>query len=166
MGTTRPDSLLSVGRFGRAHGVRGQIVLNLSSDRSERAAVGSRVWADEWFEIVASSFTAPGRWVVTLRGVAGRDAAEALTNREVWAEPIDDPDAVWVHQVIGARVVDAEGVDRGRCVGVVANPADDLLELESGALVPGRFVTSVVESGGAFIVTVAPPAGLFEVYED
>jgi len=73
---------------------------------------------------------------------------------------------VWVHQVIGARVVDADGGDRGRCVGVIANPADDLLELESGALVPGRFVTSVVAADDGFVVTVAPPAGLFEVYED
>jgi len=51
-------------------------------------------------------------------------------------------------------------------VGVIANPADDLLDLESGALVPGRFVTSVVAADDGFVVTVAPPAGLFEVYED
>jgi len=166
MGLARPESLLSVGRFGRAHGVRGQIVLNLSSDRAERAAVGSRLWADEWLEVVASSFTAPGRWVVTIAGVTDRNGAEGLTNREVWAEPIDDPEAVWVHQVIGARVFDVDGVDRGRCVGVIANPADDLLELDSGALVPGRFVSSIGEDAEGYVVTVAPPAGLFEVYED
>ena len=45
-----------------------------------------------------------------------------------------------MHELVGARVVDAGGVDRGLVVTVVANPASDLLELDSGALVPLRFV--------------------------
>ena len=46
-----------------------------------------------------------------------------------------------------------------RPVAVEANPASDLLVLDSGALVPLRFVVSA-EPGH---VTVDPPAGLFDL---
>ena len=167
MSDGRPSGLLEVGRFGRPHGVKGQIHLRLSSDRAERARVGARLWSSEWFEVVSSSSARPesGHFIVSLRGVEGRLAAENLVNRTVWAEPVEDEDAVWVHQVIGAEVVDVAGVRRGRCVSVVANPANDLLELDSGALVPAVFVSSVRPDGrGGYVVTVDPPDGLFEVF--
>jgi 16S rRNA processing protein RimM len=77
------------------------------------------------------------------------------------AEPIEDPNALWVHQLIGAEVIEATGTARGRCVAVIDNPAADLLELESGALVPAAFVVSVAEG----VVTIDPPEGLFELGE-
>jgi 16S rRNA processing protein RimM len=74
---------------------------------------------------------------------------------------------VWVHQVIGATVIDAQGVDRGICIAVLKNPANDLLELESGALVPVLFVENVTTGDdGSFVVKINPPDGLFEVFED
>ena len=166
-----PEGLLEVGRFGRPHGVRGQIYITLSTDRIERVQTGARLWAERWFEIRSSSLVPSrenNRYVVNLHGVEDRTAAEALVNRNVWAEPIDDEDAVWVHQVIDAEVIDAQGVRRGRCVSVIANPANDLLELESGALVPVIFVTSVTPQpkGGGFVVTIDPPDGLFELFAD
>jgi 16S rRNA processing protein RimM len=57
-------------------------------------------------------------------------------------------------------VHDAAGVARGRVVDVVANPASDLLQLASGALVPVRFITHV-EPGVRIEVDV--PDGLFEL---
>jgi 16S rRNA processing protein RimM len=68
-----------------------------------------------------------------------------------------------VHHLIGATVIEVNGIDRGRCVSVVANPASDLLELASGALVPVTFVTSVDVSGGVPLVTIDPPDGLFDL---
>ena len=47
----------------------------------------------------------------------------------------------------------------GRCTAVVANPAHDLLELDSGALVPIVFVVSN-EPGR---VVIDPPEGLFDL---
>jgi 16S rRNA processing protein RimM len=46
---------------------------------------------------------------------------------------------------------------------VVANPAADLLELESGALVPVSFVTSVEHTAVGTLITIDPPEGLFEL---
>lgn len=98
-------------------------------------------------------------WIVEFDGVTDRTAAEALTGRDMFAEPIDDPDAVWVRDLIGSIVVERDGTERGRCVAVIANPAHDLLELDSGALVPAVFV---VESVGG-VTTIDPPDGLFDL---
>jgi 16S rRNA processing protein RimM len=143
--------------------VRGQITINLSTDRNERVQPGAQLWSGEWFTVGASREQS-GRWVLTLNGVTDRTSAERLVNRVVWAEPIDDPDAVWVHEVIGARVRDVSGVDHGVCAAVIANPADELLELEDGALVPARFVERIERDGDDIVVIVDPPAGLFEIY--
>ena len=153
--------LLEVGRLGRAHGVRGDLVVNLSTDRLERVAVGARLLVGDEWRIVASSRMQGSKRVIHFEGVDDRDAAEALAGRPIRAEPIDDPTALWVHELVGSTVVDREGIDRGRCVSVIANPASDLLELDNGALVPSVFI---VESGAGRIV-IDPPAGLFEVFE-
>ena len=67
---------------------------------------------------------------------------------------------LWVHELVGAVVVDQSGVERGTVGRVVANPASDLLELDSGALVPVRFVTSLRPG---VRVDVEVPDGLFDL---
>ena len=153
------DGLLEVGRIGRAHGVKGDVMVHLTTDRVERLAVGSRLKAGERWLTVTSSTRSNDRWRVHFEGDEDRTAAEALTRVVLSAEPIDDPDALWIHDLIGARVVEQDGTARGRCVAVIDNPAGDLLELESGALVPASFVVSVADG----VVTIDPPAGLFDL---
>jgi hypothetical protein len=58
-------------------------------------------------------------------------------------------------------LVEVDGTRRGRCISVIDNPAADLLELESGALVPVTFVESVVSG----VITVDVPEGLFSLHE-
>jgi 16S rRNA processing protein RimM len=98
------------------------------------------------------------RWLVTVDEVTDRLGAQRYTNAPIFAEPIDDADALWVHELIGAPVVEVSGRERGRCVAVVANPAADLLELDDGALVPVVFVVGFRDG----VVTIDPPDGLFE----
>jgi 16S rRNA processing protein RimM len=64
-----------------------------------------------------------------------------------------------VHELIGARVVELDGTPRGICTGVLANPAADVLELDSGHLVPSNFVVSNIDG----VVTVDTPDGLFDL---
>lgn len=163
-----PAGLLEVGTCGKPHGVRGRLTVRLSSNRHERLDAGARLWIGEWFEVVSSA-RVPGsdRWIVDFAGIEDRTAAEKLVNRAIWAEPLEDDDALWVHQIIGAAVRDVSGVERGRCRSVIANPANDLIELESGALIPVTFVTSVTKDDTVgYVVIVDPPAGLFEIFED
>jgi len=158
-----PDGLLEVGRIGRPHGIRGDMFLDLTTDHTERAQQGSRLWArDRWLTIIQSN-PSNKRWRVHFEGVDDRNAAEAWTGLKVFAEPIEDPDALWIHELIEANVIEVNGIDRGRCVSVVSNPASDLLELQSGALVPVTFITSVEHTMSGTLITIDPPEGLFEL---
>jgi 16S rRNA processing protein RimM len=155
---TRPPDLLEIGHIRRAHGVRGQLSVALGTDRLERVAPGSRWFARDGWLTVVSAVPHHDRWLVTVDGITDRHSAQRYTNVPIYAEPIEDADALWVHELIGSTVREVDGTDRGRCVAVVANPAADLLELETGALVP---VVFVVEHGDGLVV-IEPPAGLFD----
>jgi 16S rRNA processing protein RimM len=97
---------------------------------------------------------------VTFHGVNSIDEADALRATELFAPPLEDPDALWVHDLIGARVEDTTGTELGTVEGVEANPASDLLVLEGGVLIPLRFV---VDSEPGVRVTVDVPDGLFDL---
>lgn len=155
--------MLEVGRILKPHGLRGEVVVAMVSNRPERLATGSvlqcqhrplRIEHARPFEA-----TGEGRWLVAFAGIASRDDAEPLRGAVLEAPPLDDPDALWAHELIGAQVVATSGESLGRVVAVEANPASDLLVLESGALVPLRFVVA----RGAGGVTVDAPAGLFDL---
>ena len=149
---------LEVGRIGRPHGLRGEVMVHLVTDRSERVAVGSELFVDDQRLVVVSSRPHQNGWIVLFDGFASRDAIEPLVSRVLTAESLDDPDALWVHELIGSRVVERSGVERGVVVSVLENPAHDLLELDSGALVPLPFVISHDDG----VVLIDPPDGLFD----
>ena len=161
-----PEGLLEIGRLGRAHGVKGGLVVTLVTDRLERVRPGARLHDGRVWRTVAASRALPqGKWMVQFDGVADRTAAEALAGRTLWAEPITDDDALWVHDLIGARIVDQHGVDRGTCVAVIDNPANDLIELDTGHLVPVTFVDSVVTGDDGTEIRVDAPDGLFDLLD-
>jgi 16S rRNA processing protein RimM len=156
---------LEVGHIARAHGLRGQVVVELVTNRSERVAPGS-VLSDasgRRLEVISSGRqNAVGgreRWVVAFAGVTSRAAAEALRGTVLTGDPIDDDDALWVHELIGAVLVDLDGMALGTVVSVQANPASDLLVTDSGALVPLRFVSD--RQPGR--LTIDAPPGLFDL---
>lgn len=154
-----PPGLLEIGVVRRPHGVKGDTYVDLLTDREERLAVGSRLWAGSQWRTITFSKHLPQRWLVHFEGFDDRTAVEALTNAPLFAEPVEDLDALWVHDLLGTRVVEINGTERGEVVGVLANPAHDLLELQSGALVPVVFVVSCVDG----ITTIDPPDGLFDL---
>ena len=152
-----------VGRIGRAHGVRGELYVDLITDRDSRLAVGARVRAGQQWLTVAAARPQARRWLATFEGVADRNAADALVGRLLYAEPLDssaddDDDDLWVHDLIGSRVVEVNGTERGTCTSVIDNPAHDILELDAGWLVPVTFVVGFADG----VITIDPPDGLFE----
>lgn len=151
---------LEVGRVVKPHGLAGEVVVELWSDPARRLVPGSVLVADDGRPLeVAAARPHQGRHLVRFTRVADRDGAEALRGRVLTAEPIDDPDVLWVHQLVGARVVTTEGRALGRVTAVEANPASDLLVLDGGGLVPLRFVTAMVAGEE---VTVDVPEGLVD----
>lgn len=153
-----PEGALEIGRIGRPHGVRGDMYVDLITDRVERMHVGTRLWFERGSLVIERAQSAGNRWLVHFEGVDDRDHAQRLTGSVLYAPRLDDPDVLWVHELIGCEVLDLAGVTRGRCVAVVANPAADLLELDSGVLVPMTFVVEVRDTS----ILVDPPEGLFD----
>jgi 16S rRNA processing protein RimM len=168
-------ALVEVGRIARPHGLRGEVVVELITDRDERMAPGARLHSDAGELVVASSRPQHGthsqsgsgtgrqtrqRWVVLFEDHVTRDAADQLRGMTLRAEPIDDPDELWAHDLVGAEVVLHDSREAvGRCVAIVANPASDLLELDTGPLIPVVFVTG--HSPGQIVVD--PPEGLLDL---
>ena len=48
---------------------------------------------------------------MTFDEIDDRAAAQRYTNTPVYAEPLDDPDELWVHELVGTTVVDVAGID-------------------------------------------------------
>ncbi|HTX62252.1 MAG TPA: PRC-barrel domain-containing protein, partial [Acidimicrobiales bacterium] len=101
------------------------------------------------------------RFIVQFDGVEDRTAAERLRGVELEAEPVEVPGALWVHELVGSAVRDATGAVLGTVTSVEANPASDLLVLESGALIPVRFVTA--HDAADRTVHVDIPEGLLDL---
>jgi 16S rRNA processing protein RimM len=152
---------LEVGRIGKAHGLRGEVVVTPVSNIPERFAKGSTLWVDDRPLLITSSRPNQHRFVIHFDGVDDRNGADAIRGKIVEAEPLADaPEGeLWVHELIGSEVRDRAGLAVGRVVAVEANPAHDLLVLDGGALVPMVFVVST-EPG---VVLIDPPDGLFDL---
>ena len=153
------DRLLEVGVVGKAHGLKGDVIVRLVTNRLERLAVGSRLVTDSAELVVAQSKPYQQHHLVRFEGVYDRSGAELLRGAVLRATPLEDEDELWVHELVGASVVDATGVTRGVVEAVQANPASDLLVLDTGHLVPLLFVTSLHDG----VVEVDTPDGLFDL---
>ena len=158
------SELLEIGKIVRAHGLKGHVVVELWTNRSERVAPGSLLTGTgRDLRVTRSSPTSPAggreRWVVSFDGIADRESAEALRGEVLRAAPIDEPGSLWVHELLGREVFNADGESLGRVEAVEANPASDLLVLGDGRLIPLRFVVDAGERG----LTVELPEGLLDL---
>ncbi|MFZ6004914.1 MAG: ribosome maturation factor RimM [Actinomycetota bacterium] len=152
--------MLEVGRITKAFGLRGEVLVALTSDRTSRLDRGSVLSTDRGELTVLSSARHQDRWIVQFAGIEDRTAADAWRGVVLRAEPLpEDDDTLWVHELIGARVALVDGTDVGSVVEVQANPASDLLVLDSGALVPVVFITEHAPGQ----ITIDPPEGLFDL---
>jgi len=164
-----------VGRLGRAHGIRGDLSVEVRTDEPEvRFAPGSRLMTDlpgEPDVVVEWSKWHSGRLLLHLVGVDDRTAAEALRGAmlEVEVSPDDQPDdedEFYDRQLVGLRVEQADGSLVGKVREVVHLPGQDLLvvarEGRPDAWVPfvSAIVTEVDLSAGR--VVLDPPPGLLD----
>ena len=149
-----------MGRITKTHGVRGDVLVLLTSERTERVAPGSVLHTDRGPLTVERSSPHQGKWIVHFGGLDVREVADQWRGVVLRAEPIDgDDEELWVHELVGATVVLPDGTSVGTVDEVQANPAADLLVLDTGALVPVVFITDRTEG----TVTVDPPDGLFDL---
>lgn len=167
---------LVVARVGRAHGVRGELTVEVrTDDPGTRLTAGSVLRTDPGAAGPLTVRTARdhnGTLLLTFEQVRDRGAADALRGTLLLVEvddtdADDDDDAWYPSQLVGLRAVTVDGVDVGEVVRVEHLPAQDLLVVRRAgggeALVP--FVTAIVPevdvAGGR--VVLDPPAGLLEL---
>ncbi len=167
-----------VGRVGRPHGIRGEVVIGVRTDEPDlRFAVGATLdvgaddegLADGGTLTVASARWHSGHLLVGFAGVADRTAAAGLTGSWLSVDSsrlpdLKDPDEYRDHELIGLAVRTAAG----RPVGVVADVlhyGQDLLVVQrpdGECLVP--FVKAIVPEVDvrAGVLVIDPPPGLLD----
>ena len=167
------DPLVTVGRIGKAHGLRGEVsVQPWTDDPESRFRPGV-----EFTTPAAGSLTVvharahSGRWVVSFAEVDDRTAAEGLRGTELQllatARPVlDDPDDFYDSDLVGLTARTVAGDPLGPVTDVVHGPAGDYLVLAIDGqerLVP--FVASIVPiiDVAAGVVEIDAPEGLFDL---
>jgi 16S rRNA processing protein RimM len=170
---------LVVGRVGRAHGIKGEVTIEVRTDDPEsRFAPGSVVLTDPASRGPLTVETArwhSGRLLLSFEGVGDRTAAEELRGTMLLAEvaaeeTLDDPEEFYDHQLIGLAVETVDGEPLGEVRDMIHLPAQDLIAIArpggGEALVPfvAELVPVVDVPGGRIVV--APPPGLLDLGEE
>ncbi|MFB7945152.1 ribosome maturation factor RimM [Kitasatospora phosalacinea] len=166
---------LVVGKIGRAHGIRGDVSVEVRTDEPElRLGPGAVLLTDPAATgplTVESGRVHSGRLLLRFAGVKDRTAAEALRGTMLIAEidpdeTPEDPDEYYDHQLIGLDVVLADGTPVGELTEVVHLPYQDLLTVErpDGTEVLIPFVEQIVPTIDLDEqrVVITPPPGLIE----
>jgi 16S rRNA processing protein RimM len=125
-----------IGRVGRAHGVRGEVAVDVRTDEPEaRFATGVRLRTDPASAgplTVAATRPHGDRLLVRFEEARDRAAADGLRGVLLTVEVSEserpaDPEEFYDHQLVGLRVFDRAGTEVGRVAEVVRNPGHDLL---------------------------------------
>ena len=177
-GPARGDTVLLVGVILRAHGLRGELVVDVHTDApGERFVPGAvllahRAGSPDGVLTVESMRPHSGRLLVRFTEAPDRTAAEGLRGIRLLVDaatlvPTQDPDAFHVHELEGLRAELADGFTVGTVREVVHGPGGELLVLARAdlpdALVPfvREIVPTVDLAGGRVVLT--PPEGLLDV---
>jgi len=125
---------VTVGRVGRPHGVDGSFFVEDASDAEERFAVDAVVYVDgEPARVAISKRGAGGRRVIKLDRPVSRGATLAVRRDEL---PEPEADAYYVFELVGLRVEEEGGRELGLIEDVENMPANDMLVLDTGVLLP------------------------------
>lgn len=160
-----------VGRIGKAHGIRGEVTVEVRTDEPElRFRPGGALLTDSGGNLVVSSVRPHGGGlIVAFEGISDRTTAEGLRGTlleiERPADQVPDgDDEYYDSDLIGCAVTDTEGRSLGVVDEVVHLPAQDLISIAPAQgrpwLIP--LVHELVPSIdlAARSITVAPPPGL------
>jgi len=170
---------LVVGRIAKAHGITGEVVVEVrTDDPDDRFAIGNRLRLKNFrrgleFDAVISAARPHGeRLLLRLDGVTDRDGADALRGALVVVDsgdlpPIEDPDEFYDHQLEGLTVRTVDGQAIGAVAEVLHTPGGELLSVrtESGAEILVPFVSDIVTSVSLTdgVVEIDPPEGLLDL---
>ncbi|WP_405573092.1 ribosome maturation factor RimM [Streptomyces sp. NBC_01167] len=166
---------LVVARIGRAHGIKGEVTVEVRTDEPELRLGPGAVLATEPATVgpltIETGRVHSGRLLLRFEGVRDRTAAEDLRNTLLIAEVDpeqmpEEPDEYYDHQLMDLDVVLADGTEIGRITEISHLPSQDLFIVErpDGSEVMIPFVEEIVtgidlEEQRAVI---DPPPGLID----
>ena len=170
--------VLVVGRIGHAHGVRGEVSVDVRTDDPDRRYAEGSVLATDPPEhgplTVARARAHHGRLLVQFAEVPDRNAAEVLRGTLLVVDAASagetGDDEWWDHDLVGLTVVRRDGTPLGTVTEVVHVPGPPLLAVTTvdGREVLVPFVAGIVPEvdvpGGRLVVD--PPAGLLELGDE
>ncbi len=132
--TDGENDVVLVGRVGRPHGVDGAFVVEQASDDPSRFEVGTELLVDGTPTRVVESRQVGGRRrAIKLDRPVERGAELAVRRGDL--PPLPD-DSYYVADLIGMDVLDERGERVGVVRDVLPGPANDVLELDTGLLLP------------------------------
>ncbi|MBO3676824.1 ribosome maturation factor RimM [Streptomyces sp. NEAU-YJ-81] len=169
---------LVVARIGRAHGIKGEVTVEVRTDEPELRLGPGAVLTTEPASAgpltIESGRVHSGRLLLRFEGVRDRSAAEALRNilliAEVDPEELpEDPEEFYDHQLIDIDVVTVDGTEVGRISEISHLPYQDLLIVKrpDGGEVMIPFVSEFVPEIDleAQRAVIDPPPGLLDEAE-
>jgi 16S rRNA processing protein RimM len=119
---------------GRPHGLDGSFVVERASEHEERFAVGAKLLVDgRPATVVSARRVGGGRRAIKLDREVERGAELAVEREDL---PHPEPGSYYVADLVGLRVEEQGGDPLGTVRDVLPGVANDMLELDSGVLLP------------------------------
>ena len=123
---------LAVGKLGRPHGVRGEVVLILMTDFPERLRPGARIFlGEDHLPIqIRSRRESQGNLLLKFEGYDTPEAAGELRNQFLFVHAEDRPvlpeGEYYHHQIIGLSVIDEQGKLLGKVTDILSTGSNDV----------------------------------------
>ena len=166
------DEMALVGSIARAHGIRGQVIVNPETDFPEaRFQPGAELFIErngavEPIRVTTLRFHRQ-RPIIGIDGIETMDDAETLAGRELrvpvgWLAPLP-AETYYRHDLVGCEVQDTRGEMLGRVTGVEGSLDRSYLVVDGHMMVPlvGDICVAIDIAGRR--VTIDPPDGLVDL---
>jgi len=139
------DDWIEIGCVARPHGIHGEVRVKLHNaesrvllERSEVLMRGGKTGIPEQrIDVCSARSAAEGFVLLGLAGVDSRTEAEALRGVAICvprdALPSESEGEFYVHDIIGAKVVQSDGSTLGEVVDYISYPSTDVLVVHGAA---------------------------------
>jgi 16S rRNA processing protein RimM len=174
VGEPADRSWLVIGRVVKPHGVQGDLLVEIITDFPERltdgvvVGVGGDSGPESQHDVLRARVH-KGRWLLSVRGLRDRDAADLWRGRSLYLpeQSLDElPEGfVYEHHLVGLACRSPLGEDLGEVRGIDRGPGQQRLVVRRGRrefLVP--YVSEIVTAVDleARTVTIDAPPGLLD----
>ncbi len=160
---------VAVGRIRRAHGVRGDVLIDVYSDHPDRFVPGSKLHTEDGAPFIVEWVRPHREGVVAhFTGLDDRTAAESLRGQLLFIGTEErrslDADEYWPDELVGLTVIGPQGEALGVVVDVVVAAQDRLVVEGASGRFDVPFVAELVPEVdlSARVLKLAPIPGLFD----